>query len=246
MQKRDNILSYFENILKSIRTMEKNARIFSELSTIVDELKELERYVKTIFQTVDHYYQSYLDHVTLLSDLVDFQQKIAHFLTPAEALDNLVEFLRVHIPVDEGFLYLRYGEEEGEEIIPLFEESKDVVHEFLTEQNYRQLQHFLMERDLAIVLNNLEEHTSFQPGWDTLKARSAILIPLRIRGRFQGVGVLIRRDNVFDLTHLSFVNLLVGIINLLMFQHYYFYYLRRRLFKELKYRKILEEIEYAE
>ncbi len=247
MQKRDNILSYFENILKSIRTMEKNARIFSELSTIVQELKELERYVQTIFQTIDHYYQSYLEQVGLLSDLIDFQQKIPHFLTPAEAVANLYEFIHAHIPIDDGFFYLRYGEdEENEEIIPFHEDSNGNIHDFLTETNFRQLQNFLMERDLAIVLNNLEEHTSFQPGWETLGARSVILIPVRIRGRYQGVGVLIRKDSVFDLSHLSFVNLIVGIINLLMFQHYYFYFLRKRLFKELKYRKILEEIEYAE
>ncbi len=247
MPKRDNILAYFDTILKSIRTMEKNARIFSELSTIVDELKELERYVQTIFQTVDHYYQSYLDHVGLISDLIDFQQKLPHFLTPAEAMANLFEFIRAHIPMDDGFFYLRYGEDaEGEEVIPFNDDHRTVIHNFLTDNNYRQLQHFLMERDLAIVLNNLQEHTHFQPGWDTLHARSVILIPLRIRGRYQGVGVLIRHDKAFDLTHLSFVNLISGLINLLMFQHYYFYYLRRRLFKELKYRKILEELEYAE
>ncbi len=247
MPKRDNILAYFDNILKSIRAMEKHARIFSELSTIVDELQDLERYVQTIFQTVDHYYQSYVDHVNLVSDLIDFQQNIPHFLTPAEAMANLFEFIRAHIPFDNAFFYLRYGEEdEGEEIIVFKEESREAIQNFLTDTNYRQLQHFLMERDLAIVLNNLHEYTSFKPGWESIQAKSVILIPLRIRGRYQGVGVLLLENSMFDLSHLSFVNLVTGLINLLLFQHYYFFYLRRRLFKELKYRKILEQIEYAE
>ncbi len=247
MTTRNNITHYFENILNSIRNMEQNAHIFSQLHTIADELSQLEKYVKNSFETLDNHFQAYIKQINLLSGLIEFQRKVVHFSTPEEMQAAVFAYLQENVPFDHAFIYMTFSDfEEKNNIIASEAARIPLYQKFLSHHsNFQELKALIYEKDLGILLSDVEHGDGSKIHWKWLKAKSAILFPLRMQGKFLGMGVMTSRESLL-LNHLSFVNLISGILSLLLFQHFYFFHLKRRLFKQVKLQKILEEMKYAE
>ena len=227
--------------------MEEHAQVFSELHGVAEELHELEQYIKTVFETLDHQFQNYLDQVNLLSGLVDFQRRILRIRNAQEAIQQLFDFIKTQVPYQHAFLYTRFGEDEQEyEILHPASEKPALYRQLLKPENLQRMNRLIIDRDMAVLLNSLQQF-QIDPAFLTkMGSQMAILFPIRLKDKYFGFGMLLAKENTFQLQHLSFVNLIVGMISLILFQHHYFFHFKRKLFKQLKYKKILEEVDYAE
>ncbi|NOX36070.1 MAG: response regulator [Calditrichaeota bacterium] len=247
MPKQKNILEYFDHILKTVRAMEEHAQVFSELHSVAEELHELEQYIKTVFTTLDNQFQNYMNQVNLLSGLVDFQRQILRTRNAQEAIQQLFDFIQTQVPFQHAFIYTRLSEDEQDyEILHPATARATLYRKLLTPENVQRMNRLIADRDMAILLNSLQQFQLDPPTLKKMGARMAIMFPIRLKDKFFGFGMLLGKENAFQLQHLSFVNLIVGLISLILFQHYYFFHFKRKLFKQLKYKKILEEVDYAE
>lgn len=248
MTSRSNISHYFESILGSIKNMEHGSQVFEQLNAISGEVAQLEKFVKSSFNSLDNHFQAFVKQLNLLSDLIEFQRKVIHFRTPEEMTRAVFSYIKNHIAFDHAFIYLKIDAqaEKGNLIIP-DRENLDLYQRFLFDgQTLANLQSFAGKKDLALLLNDLDQLPGRHVPWEQFGARSAILFPLKMQGQFLGFGALITQHQELELGHLSFVNLILGLLSLLLFQHFYFFQLKRRLFKQVKLQKVLEEVKYAE
>lgn len=227
--------------------MEKSAEVFSGVERIVEEIANLEKYVKTAFDTLDHQYQNYIAQINLLSELIEFQRKLIRFKSPEQAAHAIFTYINDHVPFDRGFIYFKISEEDDryELITPEWEKTA-AAQDILDEADISALINLIANRDMALLFSNVYEFQNGQMPWHKLRANSVILFPVRVRDQFLGFGLFIREKQPFSISHLSFINLNIGVFSLLLFQHYYFFRLKSRLFKQFKLKKILEEVKYAE
>ncbi|NIU01829.1 MAG: PAS domain S-box protein, partial [Nitrosopumilaceae archaeon] len=248
MNSQNNISHYFENILSSIKNMEQCTQVFSQLHSISEDISHLEKYMKGSFATLDNHFQTYVQHIDLLSSLIDFQRKIIHFKTAEEMTSAVFSYIKENIEFDHAFIHLTVGEEEKDTNLILPEpENKELYEKFLYENNnYEKIKNIVSEKELGLLLSNVQQFESEQLPWKILGAKSVIIFPLRMHGRFFGFGILIGKEEPLLLKHLSFINLILGMLSLLLYQHFYFFNLKQRLFKQVKLQKVLEEVKYAE
>jgi len=238
---------FFSDILSTVKTMEKNSAVFSELQRLSEELETLEKFVGTAFETLDGQFQKYIKQIGLLSDIVEFQRNVLHFKTPAEMNAALSAYLKKHIPFQYGFTYFRVkGDDENAELVRFDDARDDALNNFLEEANLTVINNLVQNRDQALLITDISEFKDAQLPWHLLKASSVIIYPLRVKESHMGFGMLIRTGKGFSLPHLSLINVNLGLVALLFFQYYYFYRLKSRLFKQFKLKKILEEVKYAE
>ncbi|RMF62095.1 MAG: hypothetical protein D6748_00195, partial [Calditrichaeota bacterium] len=136
MTNRLNITHYFENILNSIKNMEQNAHIFSQLHTLAEELSQLEQYVKESFETLDNHFQAYIKQINLLSGLIEFQRKVIHFKTPEEVQAAVFEYLKEYVPYNHAFIFLKFsGDNDKGRILTDTPVNEPIYQKFLFQTN---------------------------------------------------------------------------------------------------------------
>ncbi len=247
MKMQTNILQYFDNIIHSLRQMEKESEVFSELKNISNELEELEIYVKTTLDTLERNFNSFVKQVDLLSELVEFQRTVMSSQGTEKIIHTIFEVLSRNISYDHAFLAFKLKEEDTDDILVCAQsEQQEIYREFVRQPGIEILKSIVKERELAYLITDVQQLSDSDINWGSLAAKSIILFPIKIRGNFHGIGILMREKAAFELNDLSFVNLNIGLISLIVYQHYYFARLKTRLFKQFRLRKMLEEVKYAE
>jgi len=247
MAERENFKAYFDNILNRLEDLEKSSQTLVNVKEVKNDITDLETYIRTAFETLDHQYQNYVNQINLLSELIEFQRQVIRYKSPEEVNKAIFQFLESHIPFEQGFIYFRVSEDDDDfELITPHQHKIKVYREFLEESNLSVFNNLISKRDLGLLFTNVYEFQKGHIPWHKLRANSIILFPIRVRDQFLGFGLLVREKEPFSISHLSFVNLNIGTISLLLFQHHYFYRLKSRLFKQFKLKKILEEVKYAE
>lgn len=241
-----NISEPFEEILKRLNALRKKPELFSEIANIFEQIKQIEKYTNTATTTLQNYYLQFTKQVDILSSLIDFQTKINYSVSQNEIVTQIFSFLKENIPVQNVFLYLKLNETDHQyEILADDEKKKHEFSAFLTDTNLEGITGALNSRELGVLISDVKEDIIENVSWDALKARSVILFPIRIKGKLIGFGLLIDRENAFQLNHLSFINLVLGFISQTIFHYSYFSRLKQRLFKQFKIKKDFEEHGYA-
>ena len=241
-----NISEPFEQILKRLNALKKNPELFSEIANIFEQIKQIEKYTNTAINTLQNYYLQFTKQVDILSSLIDFQTKINYAVSHNEIVSQIFSFLRENIPFQNAFLYLKLNETDHQYEILIDEEKKrDEFLAFLTSSNVESITELLSSRELGVLIDDVRQDIIENLSWDALKAKSIILFPIRMKGRLIGFGLLIDREKAFQLSHLSFINLVSGFISQTIFHHSYFSRLKQRLFKQFKIRKDFDEQGYA-
>ncbi|GAB4334014.1 MAG: hypothetical protein Kow0037_12440 [Calditrichia bacterium] len=247
MRLQSNIMQYFERTINTLRKMEKSSEVFNELKNISNELEMLEQYVKTTFQTLDNNFNSFSRQINLLSELVEFQRDVANYKDSDKLMATLFEYLQRNIHFTEGFFAFKLKDDDPDYLIATNQTDRvDQYRQFVNHDHWELLKGIMEEKELALLIGDTFQFRPNEIQWRLLEARSAILMPIKVRGKLLGLGCLINRLEAFKLDELSFVNLNIGVISLLIYQHYYFARLKSRLFKQFRLRKMLEEVKYAE
>lgn len=227
--------------------MEKSSEMFSELKDISEELEILKQYVKTTIETLENNFNSFVRQIDLLSELVDFQRNVTNLRNADQIIHTLFEFMQRNVNYDDGFLAFRIKETDEEfTLLSNRNDHLNAYRAFVRAPETGLLKSIIQNRDLAYMISNVRQFSNEQAHWNLLKARSVILFPIKIRSKPLGFGMLIRRQDSFDLKDLSFMNLIIGSISLIVYQHYYFTDLKARLFKQFRLTKILEDVKYTE
>jgi len=227
--------------------MEKNSEVFTELKSISKELEMLEQYVKTTFDTLENNFNSFIRHIDVLSELIDFQRSVISFKESDKMILTLFDFLYRNLKYDHGFIVFKLRDNDPEyTVITNRSDQLEVYKKFIDSPDVEILSSLIKDRDMAYLISDVQQFYRDKIHWDILQAKSIILFPIKVRGKSFGIGFLIRQEEPFELNQLSFVNLNVGVIALLVYQHYYFSSLKSRLFKQFRLRKMLEEVKYAE
>ncbi len=247
MKLQTNIVQYIENIVKSLKRVEKTSEVFDELKEISEELENLQKYMIATFNTLENNFNSFVRQIDMLSDLIEFQRSVMNFKNSQNLIHSLFDLFDRRVPNDHAFIAFRLKDEDTDEtIITNHVKHLDKYRTFVKHSGNEILKNIVQERDLAYLISDVENLSTTEAPWHLLNARSAILFPLKVRGKFLGMGYLIRTQESFSLNDLSFINLVLGLISLVIYQHYYFAQLKSRLFKQFRLRKILEEVKYAE
>jgi len=241
-----NISEPFEQILKRLDALKKNPELFSEIANIFEQIKQIEKYTNTAINTLQNYYLQFTKQVDILSSLIDFQTRINNAVSHNEIVNQIFSFLKENIPFQNVFLYLKLNETDHQyEILADDEKKKDEFLAFLTKTNLEGVTETLNSRELGVLIGDVKEDIIENVSWNVLKARSVILFPIRMKGKLIGFGLLIGKENAFQLNHLSFINLVSGFISQTIFHYSYFSRLKQRLFKQFKIKKDFEEQGYA-
>ncbi|MFZ0390933.1 MAG: response regulator [Calditrichia bacterium] len=227
--------------------MEKSSEVFAELKNISKELEMLEEYVRTTLNMLENNFRSFVQQIDLLSELVEFQREVANGGRSGKMIHSLFDFISRSINFEHGFIALKL--KENDEHFTLVSDSKNNekrYQEFIESGELELLLSLCNKRDLAFLVRDIKQLSGELKNWKGLKARSAIVFPVRVRGKLLGLGLLVRHNDVFQLKDLSFINLILGQLALLVYQHYYFERLRKRLYQQFRLRKVLEEIKFSE
>ena len=240
-----NITEPFEQILKRLTELKKNPELFSEIANIFEQIKQIEKYSNTAITTLQNYYLQFTKQVDILSSLIDFQTKINYAASRREIIHQIFSFLKEHIPFQDAFMYLKIKETDNKfEIISNDNAVKEQFQKFLTQQNIEKIEEILGNRDLGILISDVNDKIIKDVQWDLIKAHSIILFPIRTKGKLFGFGLLIHDKTVFNLYHLSFINLVSGFISQTVFHYFYFSQLKSKLFKQFNLRKEFDEDRY--
>ncbi len=248
MSTRVNINEYFENILNALKSAGKETEAFSRLQNIADEVKQLEIFVKRSFETLDNHFQAYVQQINLFSSLIEFQRKVIFFDSPEKMIQETFEYIKSQINYDGAFIHLKINEKsQKEEDFAADPSQIDVFHKFLKHDNgLQKIRKIIRKIDLGILLKDVS-HSEFRDlPWHVLKAKSVIIFPLRVQNNLFGFGLIYSQKAHFQLQQLSFINLLLGLFSLLIFQHFYFFELKKRYAEQAKFYNIFEKVKFAQ
>ncbi|OPX32749.1 hypothetical protein B1H10_07080 [candidate division KSB1 bacterium 4484_188] len=227
--------------------MEKNSEVFTELKSISKELEMLEQYVKTTFDTLENNFNSFIRHIDVLSELIDFQRSVISFKESDKMILTLFDFLYRNLKYDHGFIVFKLRDNDPEyTVITNRSDQLEVYKKFIDSPDVEILSSLIKDRDMAYLISDVQQFYRDKIHWDILQAKSIILFPIKVRGKSFGIGFLIRQEEPFELNQLSFVNLNVGVIALLVYQHYYFSSLKSQFIPRsfrTGFKKALEEAE---
>lgn len=247
MKLQSNIIQYIENIASSIKKVEKESSVFEELKDISTELEQLRYYVKATFDTLENNFNSFIRQINMLSELIEFQRSVMNFKSSDKLIHSLFSFLNQNVSADHSFIAFKLKEEDKDYIIVTNNNNEVIKYrQFVYSPGIGLLTSIVQERDMGYLISDVKSLAGEEIDWNALEAKSAILFPIKVQGKFLGFGCLIQKEKPFELSDLSFINLVIGLISLVIYQHYYFTRLKSRLFKQFRLRKMLEEVKYAE
>jgi len=248
MSTRVNINEYFENILNELKNAGEGTHVFSRLQGIADEVRQLEVYVKSSFETLDNHFQAYVQQINLFSSLIEFQRKMIHFDSPEEMIRETFGYIKSQINYDGAFLHLKVNKKnQKEENLSANPAQIEVINKFLKHDNSLQkIRKTARKIDLGILLKDVSLSEFRDLPWHVLGAKSVIIFPLRVQNNLFGFGLIYSKKSNFQLNQLSFINLILGLFSLLIFQHFYFFELKKRFAEQAKLYNIFEKVKFAQ
>jgi PAS domain S-box-containing protein len=247
MSNQQSIYQNFANIIRTLKKIEKSTEIFSELKRISSELEFLERFVINSLEKLDSNFNSFVKGIDLLSDLVDFQKKVVYGSDKEKLIDDLFAFIKTNIEYDEIFIAFKLPHDEKNYTILTPNNNRlKVYQDFIQSQNQKLLDTFNGRRQLSYLVSDTKSADYSKLGWQDLNARSLVVFSLKVHGQFLGWGFIIRRNRVIEVNEISFLNLVVGLISLLIYQHFYSSWLKSRLIEQSRLIKVLDEVKYSE
>ena len=219
MSSGNNITKPFEKVLDHLQKIKMNAQIFSEIPEISEELKRVEKYTRIAITTSENYFSQYSYQIDLLSGLIDFQNRITQLSSMQDVSKYVFSFIKKYVPYEVAFIYLNKGSgDRTEKLITTEPSQESPIKQFLSTDNIKKIDKLIHNRNSAILLSNVNEHSK-GIDWNHLNVHSAIIFPLRLQNEPLGFVLIIRKGKSFSLTHLSFVNLVTGIITLTISQY---------------------------
>ncbi len=220
MIKRSDIAKYFENILGSIQDAEKNSQISEQLQTISNEVEQLEGYIHTSLESIDGHYQTYIEQINLLSALIEFQRQVLHSTDDADVSTLIFDFIREQLAFDAGCIFLELDGNQQQLLLAAREDNDQFQPFFAEHRGAEEIAKILAQKDLAVLLSETHQFESGQHPWNVLDVKSAIVFPLRFQGELWGGGILARKDQPLLLSDLSFINLILGVLSLMLHHRY--------------------------
>ncbi|UCF65338.1 MAG: PAS domain-containing protein, partial [bacterium] len=235
MKDRENITFQLESVITSLKKMEENAAIFSELGKISAELSALHDYINQGLQNIDTQFNSFTQSINLLSELLDFQKEVIHCKSSEKTIEHIFRFLIEKINYQHGFVVYKLKDDNRQyEIYFSDRSSQQKIKKFVESSNIE----FLKSKFEGEVLSKLiADTTSFYTDkikWSELNTKSAIVFPLIARGNVFGLGFLLREKDNFEMQDVSLINLVLGLISLILYQNFYFAVLKSRLIQQSK------------
>jgi PAS domain S-box-containing protein len=247
MNHQEDILRNFDSVLSSIKKMEENAAIFSELSRISSELNSLKDFIQQGLENLNTDYDSFTHSINTLSDIVDFQKKVLNYRSTDKTVEEIFNFLKLHIPHDDAFLIYKLKEEDPSyEILAPDSERREVYHKFVNSSRIDQLLSIFQNGELSHLIQDTADFHSDSVSWTHLDAKSVIVFSLKVRGHLFGLGFLIRRNASFEFKDLSLINAMNIMIALLVYHGFYFAWVKARLIQQARHLKILDDVKFAD
>ncbi len=248
MDTRYNISEYFDSILNSLKNIQQGTQAPSQLQKISEEISRLEKYVRVSFETLDHHFEAYVQQVNLLSNLIEFQRKAIHFTSTEKMVQAIFEYLKTNVNYDGAFIRLKADlKGKREETLTPDSAQKEIYQKFLQQNDCQwKIRKMLQDKDLGILLKNVERSELRELPWEILGARSAILFPVRLQNHLFGFGVLFRREKPLVLEQMTLINLILGLLTLLLFQHFYFFKLKKRLLRDARLQNIFDRVKFGD
>ena len=232
-----NILNNFEEIISSIKRIEKNAEVFRELGQIGQELAQLKEFVRENVEEFFKNFQEFNKDLSHYSKLIEFHREVVNYSKSEEISVKIFDFLAKQIDFKIGFILTNLNNQDSDYTMLLSSpENKEKVETFLRTSDLTHLKSTIKDKNLAISNADLEDQQKIN--WNVFGSSKAILFPLSVGGKNFGIGFLIGQDKDFQIAEIAFVNLLLGLISLVVYQNKYYSLLKEKLLRQSAAKKI--------
>ena len=232
-----NILNNFEEIISSIKRIEKNAEVFRELGQIGQELAQLKEFVRENVEEFFKNFQEFNKDLSHYSKLIEFHREVVNYSKSEEISVKIFDFLAKQIDFKIGFILTNLNNQDSDYTMLLSSpENKEKVETFLRTSDLTHLKSTIKDKNLAISNADLEDQQKIN--WKVFGSSKAILFPLSVGGKNFGIGFLIGQDKDFQIAEIAFVNLLLGLISLVVYQNKYYSLLKEKLLRQSAAKKI--------
>ena len=232
-----NILNNFEEIISSIKRIEKNAEVFRELGQIGQELAQLKEFVRENVEEFFKNFQEFNKDLSHYSKLIEFHREVVNYSKSEEISVKIFDFLAKQIDFKIGFILTNLNNQGSDYTMLLSSpENKEKVETFLRTSDLTHLKSTIKDKNLAISNADLEDQQKIN--WNVFGSSKAILFPLSVGGKNFGIGLLIGQDKDFQIAEIAFVNLLLGLISLVVYQNKYYSLLKEKLLRQSAAKKI--------
>jgi CheY-like chemotaxis protein/signal transduction histidine kinase len=247
MKKPDNKTAQLDSIISSLKRIEDNASVFAELGKISDELSSLNEYIQDGLQNIELQYESFSDSINLLSELIDFQKQVIHNKNSEKTISAIFNFLKNNIQYQYGFVLYKMKEDDPHyDLYSPDGPASQQIKKFVESSNIELLENLFENDELSHIITDTSSFKAQEIQWAILKAKSAIIFPLKARGQLFGIGIFSKDNSAFEMRELSFINLVLGLISLLIYQNFYFVILKSRLIQQAKLIKSTEDLKYSD
>lgn len=247
MNSTQHIEQSLQAVITSLKKMESAASVLADLHKVSAELEDLDRLFSEGLKNINYQFETFTRNTQLLSEVIDFQKKIIQSRHADHSVDLIFQFLEKKIGFELGFMIYKLREDqEAYEILTHQSEHLDLFRKFVNESQFENLKQKLAEGELAQLVTDLPSWGTPEVKWSLLSATSVILFPLNVRGNLFGIGFLVRQKQLFEIQNLSVINLLSVLISLVIYQNYYFAWLKSKLIQQSRLSKVLDEVKYSE
>lgn len=244
-----NINTHFDNILSTLGNIENAAAVISRLGNLSEDVGALKKSVKVALNTLDNHFQAYLKQIHVLSELIEFQQEVIRFASPDEMVASTFRYLKSQINYDGAFIYIKSdAEEKSDDLLTSDDKSHEIYESFLTgKKTLSTIRKALGKKERAFFLEKESRPELQNLPWKMFGAKSTIIIPLRIQRNLYGFGVIYsRQEDAITIEQLSSVNVILGLLSLMIFQHYYFFHLKQRFLSQARLHKVFEPVKFGD
>lgn len=230
-------LSNFEKA-SSVAGPEDTEEIFFHLQHISREIARLENELQQTLGSLKDRFDASVSQSHTIPRFIEFQQSVTRQKTVREIARSWFVYARENTGFDHALIQLKINATNARHNLLVPDpENLNLYRTFLAENNcLEMLANMIKEQEQGVLIEDVHKSGDALP-WHILEAQSAILIPLKAQNHPFGFGLLTRRESAFNAEQIALLNLSLGVFSLLLFQHYYFFQLRRR------YSKMLESFE---
>ena len=214
-------------------------QIITRVQNISREIARLEDELENSFSALEKHLQNYLHQSNLLAGFDEFQQTITRLKTVRDVIQTWFDFVKNRVEFDHAFIYLKFSSDtlKSNLITPNLAEVPR-YNDFLAREGCREkLSAKIAKTSRAILVEDVAQANPEGIPWHILKAKSVIIYSLTVQNLPFGFGALIRKEDALTPGDLKIVNLGLGVFSLLLFQHFYFFQLKR------KYASLLKKVE---
>jgi len=139
------------------------------------------------------------ESIDLISDLIDFQKQVIHFKSSEKSMESIFSFLADHIQFQQAFVLYKLKEEDLQyDMYAADSTSKLQLQKFVNASNIELFKLLFKDAELSYLIADTSQFHPQEVDWATLRAKSAIIFPLKARGQLFGIGVLIKENAAFE------------------------------------------------